>query len=75
MKDKICKNCGYFEESLDYKAKDDRHNCNCPNFVYTGNNDNGYPLGNKLGYWDYESFSAGFEVGSNFGCIHFKGDN
>lgn len=28
--------------------------------------------GDGVQYWDYESFSAGFETGEDFGCIHFK---
>jgi hypothetical protein len=25
-----------------------------------------------LRYWDYEGYSAGFEVGEKFGCIHWQ---
>ena len=41
-------------------------------FVYTGKFDP--PVKNDLlTYWDYEGYSAGFETGENFGCVHFKG--
>jgi hypothetical protein len=25
-----------------------------------------------LRYWDYEGYSAGFETGENFGCVHWE---
>lgn len=44
--------------------------CNNSKFVYTGDGDKTPEDG--LGYWDCESYKAGFQTGENFGCIHFK---
>ena len=64
-----CKNCKY------YKAKDDKQNfgnCNCKKIQYSENLSEKDETDDMLIYWDYELYSAGFEVGKNFGCIHFK---
>jgi len=59
MTKKICKNCTHWE----------KNNCDCDKFVYEGYDE---PPIDGLVYWDYESYSAGFETGEQFGCIHFK---
>lgn len=51
--------------------------CNCSKFVYTGQTgtliEEAKTIGKDgLGYYDLESYSAGFRVGENFGCIHHK---
>ena len=45
--------------------------CSCSHFVYTGD---GCPSveGNELLYYDAEGYSAHFETGEYFGCIHFE---
>jgi len=64
-----CQNCMYwtrFKESYENKEYGD---CNNDKFNYE------YPAKNKddnLVYRDGEGWSAGFETGQNFGCIHFK---
>lgn len=53
----------------EYRQGNDTGTCQSDKFVY---GDDIYPLNDKLEYWDYESYSAGFYVGQNFGCIHFQ---
>lgn len=40
--------------------------CNSDRFVY----DKKTPE-NGLHYWGYDSYSAGFDTGENFGCVHW----
>lgn len=57
----ICKNCEHWFK--------DTRTCDSTAFVYTGN---GEPMPNYgLGYWDTDSYHAGFQTGENFGCIHW----
>jgi len=70
---KICKNCKYYKAPKTRLGKiEDSGSCRCKKFVYNNNMDDIYPLNDKLEYYDYESYQAGFYVGQNFGCIHFK---
>ena len=70
--DKLCKNCKFYSKPEEDWIKEDRGNCSCDKFVYNVDMKiTDYPLNDRLEYWDYESYSAGFYVGSNFGCIHF----
>lgn len=62
-----CKNCEYWirKQKPDHVGK-----CHGSKFVYV-------EYGNEtpkdgLGYWDFDSYKAGFETGEDFGCIHFK---
>ena len=43
--------------------------CNSNQFVY----DEGRPQPPQAGlrYWDYEGYSAGFDTGEDFGCVHW----
>lgn len=41
--------------------------CKNNKFVY----DRDCPI-DGLRYWDYEGYSAGFETGPKFGCIHWE---
>ena len=46
--------------------------CSNPEFFYTGD---GYPDDCSqagLAYGDYEGYSAHFETGPEFGCVHFE---
>ncbi len=43
--------------------------CSSKAFVYTGQSNIINVDG--LGYWDVESYHAGFETGEDFGCIHW----
>jgi hypothetical protein len=67
---KICKNCEYFKYSNSVIHPKYQGECSNPNFIYTGDGEE--LVINGLGYWDYESYNAGFDVGAEFGCIHFK---
>jgi len=67
-----CKDCIYwsdldwkttFREPVDYKIG----KCSCPSFVESET-----PPKDGLEYWDAEGYLAGFHVGEDFGCIHFK---
>ena len=64
---KICKNCTFFKYN---KYLKNEHDCSNPHFKYTG--DLSEPNSDDLGYSDYEGYSAGFSVGEDFGCIHWK---
>ena len=57
-----CKDCKYFEES-----EDGDHICKNDKFVYEDRTSD-----DQLVYWDLDSYRAGFNVGKNFGCIHFE---
>jgi hypothetical protein len=65
-----CKNCKWFIPANHiFDTRKNYNTCDNPNFVYVGSSpvpDHG------LGYWDYESYSAGFYVGEEFGCIHWR---
>jgi len=68
----ICQNCEYFyKKGCGYTTCNNKNygRCSCPKFRYEepkrGENDN-------LVYSDYESYAAGFDVGIEFGCKHFK---
>ena len=42
--------------------------CTCDKFRY----ESGVLGADELHYWDYESYSAGFAVGDQFGCVHWR---
>lgn len=75
-----CKNCKYFERNKEEYCCNKYGNCNCTKFVYGSSfihndsryNDYNEEKADELLYKDYEGYSAGFEVGENFGCIHFE---
>lgn len=66
---KICKNCAFFR--YDHFTKNE-HECSNPHFKYTGDFNTEEPDSDDLSYSDYEGYSASFNVGKNFGCIHWK---
>lgn len=43
--------------------------CSCEKFVEQGT---GRVERDGMEYWDYEGYSAGFNTGKDFGCIHWK---
>ena len=68
----ICKTCRYWVQAInEARIKRDgayTGQCNNPHFIYTGD---GSKIGDdELGYWDTDSYNAGFITGKNFGCIH-----
>ncbi len=42
--------------------------CNSDKFVY---DEGPQPPQDGLRYWDYEGYSAGFDTGEDFGCVHW----
>lgn len=75
--ERICKNCKYWKRDCDLECYG---TCDNPSFEYESaycyerhKKEQDKPiLKNKLFYMDYESYSAGFETGEEFGCIHFE---
>lgn len=77
-----CKNCKYFKINTNNDIKpyqvpyknENYGSCSCEKFIYGYTNykdTNNVPTDNFY-YEDYESYCADFEVGKDFGCIHFK---
>jgi hypothetical protein len=66
---RICKFCIWWTEYTQKWDQKECGECKESHFIYTGNGEE-IPL-NGLGYWDGESYAAGFNTGSYFGCIHF----
>ena len=66
-----CKNCKYFQRNTEPYDNNNFGECSCDKFVYDSYI-NEKEETDKLFYWDYESYSADFNVGENFGCIHFE---
>lgn len=65
----ICKNCEYYKK---YRDKRVFGECKCKKFLNANELSWNYRRKkDTLEYWDYESYSCGFDVGEEFGCIHF----
>lgn len=73
---KTCKNCIFWErykEAGDIESRGEHAGiCNSAKFIDANDSCEKVPK-DGLRYWDYEGYSAGFETGENFGCIHWKG--
>ena len=69
--EKLCKNCKYFKRHEDSAYSSKFGNCICSKFIYGSAYEN-TKKADELFYEDYESYMAFFEVGENFGCIHWK---
>lgn len=70
---KLCKNCKYYTPHTE-ELSQGFGSCDCPKFKYESAynwKENGLEKDNLL-YMDYEWYSAGIDVGEDFGCIHFK---
>jgi len=80
----ICKNCKHYKEISikEYEEWDvkkekmvvldkfkSKGTCDSDKFIYYGDEN---ALDDRLSYFDYENYQASFEVGENFGCIHFN---
>lgn len=63
---KTCNNCIHWTPNNDRKAGI----CNSQHFEYTGQGGETPTMG--LSYSDGEGYSANFETGPEFGCIHFE---
>lgn len=69
---KTCKTCKYWiVPNKEEEQKQRGVSCSNPQFVYNVDSDGKCP-NDGLMYWDYESYSAGFSTGPDFGCIHHK---
>ena len=69
-----CKNCKFWNAKKleDYEIKSGRTqhgDCSSEKFTY---NCDGNRQSDGLEYWDYESYSAGFSTGPDFGCVNFE---
>lgn len=63
---KLCKNCSCWVR----RGNSDAYGkCKSEKFLYQETDEDSKK--DELIYWDYESYSAGFKTGENFGCIHF----
>lgn len=72
--DRLCGNCSYFtietqgKNGAVYEGK-----CSNKHFKYTGcYSEEGELEDGDFGYWDYEDYSAGFDVTYKFGCVHWN---
>lgn len=68
MSQNLCINCKYWVRNDDNYSNKFFGMCSSDKFIYEDSDKN--PK-DALVYWDYEGYSAGFETGENFGCIHF----
>ena len=72
-----CKDCKWSREAEhpDFKGGAGL-SCDCNKFIYNimlgWSGEDRYAGNDCLVYWDYESYSAGFAVGPEFGCIHWE---
>lgn len=64
-----CKNCKYF---ILKKRNPHRGDCRNTKFEYVGLSWKDNTRTDTLHYWDCESYDADFDVGIDFGCIHFE---
>mgnify|MGYP001394991771 CR=1 FL=1 len=61
-----CQDCIFWKRDGERKFG----TCGSEKFVYDAD-ESGFQ-GDELHYWDHESYSASFETGENFGCVHFR---
>ena len=82
---KICKNCKYWKRLESYKVGfcknknfiyrfDEKYDIfdKDGNLIDSGLKYDTPGIKNKLIYYDYDEYTAGFVTGEEFGCIHFK---
>lgn len=71
-----CKNCKYFKRNIREWENKKYGKCENDKFIYdvclTKKEEKIIEKGDAFLYADYESYSASFEVGKDFGCIHFS---
>lgn len=78
---KVCENCKHWIRNKESYQSKKYGRCNCESFEYGssfhyGKEDNKITINDnsKLLYQDHDNYSADFETGENFGCIHFKSE-
>lgn len=64
-----CKDCKFWTSPSSQKWLVNRGDCSNPKFLNA--NENPKAQSDSLYYWDYEGYSCGFNVGPDFGCIHW----
>jgi hypothetical protein len=73
---KVCKNCIHWGKNEPYRNGKPRFGgeCDSEKFVYDGMDTyyNKEPDEDMLQYGDFEGYSADFDTGPEFGCIHFE---
>jgi hypothetical protein len=70
-----CKNCTHWKKNLDNPDRFDKWGggCESEKFTYEGTGGLERPrTDDMLVYGDYEGYSADFDTGPEFGCIHFE---
>ena len=74
-----CKNCKYFKRNTEKYHSNKYGECTCNKFeygstyIYDSEDEKRVETEtDKLFYEDYENYNADFEVGENFGCVHFR---
>lgn len=71
-----CKDCAYYEENKGAYNRKHYGQCSNEKFIYDAycdeKEEKRISKNNCLLYVDHDAYSASFEVGENFGCIHFK---
>ena len=75
MSYKICENCKHWSPSIKQKINNDRDNygnCDSGKFIHAEELTKESPT-DAMTYGDYEGYSAYFETGAKFGCIHWEG--
>ena len=63
-----CKDCRFWE--VGGAMVDAFGHCSCEKFIEYDGSD-AFPR-DALIYWDSEGYSAGFETGPDFGCVHAR---
>lgn len=69
---KKCKNCKYWKKHTEEYNNKNFGECYCKKIEYSEDISNKEITDDMLLYWDCECYSADFETGQNFGCIHFE---
>lgn len=65
-----CEGCGFWVYKESSASPKHYGDCRCPKFCYEYPDKEGDT--NNLLYMDCEGYSAEFETGKDFGCIHWK---
>lgn len=66
---KTCKHWQRYTSNFDKRYHGEHTGCcNSEKFIYKDMDQKAEKDG--VAYWDYEGYSAGFETGEDFGCVH-----
>ena len=67
-----CKDCKYFKRHEKEWETTTFGDCKCDKFIYDTWGASENSATDLVYYWDGEGYTADFEVGENFGCVHFE---